>query len=197
MAALLGKLSAGLGAVGLAIGMMAQPAWAEMPSFNTVGAQFARQKVEGAMDSYDGYGLKLSKQWAKNFFAGGQYHNFELSNNVESEQLDLHVGLFAAVPRMNNTRIASLFGYRKASIDGPADSVSDDTGFIGVSLRNRAYERIELRADLHYLDWSKSESGFMGALGFSYFIAAGFAFEVGYKKQGDTQTFSSGFALLF
>lgn len=196
MLALLRKLLAGLGVVSL-LGFMVPPALAEMPSFNVIGAQFARQKVDGAVDSYDGYGLKLSKQLAERFFVGGQYHSFELNDGIDSEQVDVHVGLFANVPRMNNTRVASVFGYRKASIEGLTNNASDDTGYIGVSLRNRSYDRVELQADLHYLDWSKSESGFMAALGFRYFIVGGFAFEVDYKKQGDTQTFSSGLALFF
>lgn len=170
---------------------------AEMPSFDVVGVQLARQKVDDVVDSYDGFGVRASKELSENFFIGGEYQEFELANTFDSQQFGFHVGLFADVVRVHNTRIATLFGYRKATLDGYLVDESDDTGFIGVSLRNRAYESIELRADLHYLDWNKGESGFMGALGFSYFIVNGLAFEVGYKKQGETQTFSSGMAYFF
>ena len=185
-------------ALSVALGLcISTQAVADMPSFDVVRVQLARQKGDDVIDSYDGVGLEASKQLAKNFFVGGQYQEFELADTVESQQFGVHVGLYGNVARMPNTRIATLFGYRKATLDGELFDESDDTGFIGVSLRNRAFDRIELRADLHYLDWSQSESGFMGALGFSYFIGRGVAFEVGYKKQGDTQTFSSGIGYFF
>lgn len=170
---------------------------ADMPSFDVVRAQLARQKVDDVIDSYDGFGLEASKQLAQNFFVGGQYQEFELADTVDSQQFGVYVGLYGDVARMFNTRVATLFGYRKATLDSALFNESDDTGFIGVSVRNRAFDRVELRADLHYLDWNKSESGFMGALGFSYFIGRGVAFEVGYKKQGNTQTFSSGIGYFF
>lgn len=179
---------------GLCIGNQAA---ADMPSFDMVATQLARQKVDDVADSYDGFGLKASKRLANNFFVGGDYQEYELADSLDSRQFGFHVGLFADVARVHNTRIATLFGYRKATLEGDFFDESDDTGFIGVSLRNRAFDSIELCADLHYLDWSKSESGFMGALGFSYFIVNGFAFEVGYRNQGNTQTFSSGIAFFF
>ena len=57
---------------------------ADMPSFDVVRAQLARQKVDDVIDSYDGFGLEASKQLAQNFFVGGQYQEFELADTVDS-----------------------------------------------------------------------------------------------------------------
>lgn len=167
-------------------------------SFDVVRLHYSRQKVEGILKSYDGLTVSGSKQLSEQFFAGGSYSDFSVQNDASSKQYYMYVGLFADVERMFSSQVAVQFGYRKASLSpDEAQTVSEDAGSVAVSLRNRAYDRVELRVDLEYIDWEQDESGFATGIGFSYFMTGAFTLDVAFRKQGDVQNFSGGIAYYF
>ena len=193
----------------LAVGAQAQSG--QSNTFDVLRLQTVRQNIE-AGGHYAGWQLEASKVLASQVFATAYYRDLNdeasttaslVGNDVVGElkrsEYGGALGLFAKVGRMDNTFVATEFGYRRASLSVAVlqGAVGENAAYAGVSLRNRSYAQVELRADVQYVKWQNSESGYAGLLGLSYLITQNIAFELGFMRQGNTQQYSAGLGWFF
>lgn len=168
------------------------------PTFDIARVSYINQKVSDSSTTFNGFSLMGSKQLSQHAFVGASYGESKVVDRSKSKQAYLYFGLLNHVERLPNTVIALQLGYRKASLSSPQEpSISEGAGSMAISLRNRTYDRVELRGDLEYIDWEQSQSGFAGEFGLAYFFTRSFTVDFAFRKQGELQSFSTGIAWYF
>lgn len=165
--------------------------------FDVFEVAAAEQRMKGEQEAASGFRLVLEKTLAAEFLVGASFSRFEPDGADHTQHMSLYVGLYAEVEHMHHTQVAALFGIRQSELVLVNAEQDDKAGMIGVSLRNRAFEKVELQADLEYLDWREGESGFAGLLGASYFVTQSLTADISYRKQGDSEFYTLGFGWHF
>ena len=160
--------------------------------FNVVAVSVAEQHNRAELEAASGFQVALDVTLADEFLIGGSFARYEPESADHTQHLSAYVGLHATVKRMLDTQVAALIGARQSQLVINEFEQDDTAGMIAVSLRSGAFDRIELRADLEYLDWREGESGFAGLVGASYFVTDAVAAQLHYRKQGDSEFYSVG-----
>lgn len=165
--------------------------------FDRVKLSAAEQHVKDQQDSVSGFQVSIEKSLAQEFLVGVSYEKYQPEFADSIEHVNAYVGLFAAVEHMPQSQVAAMFGVRQSTLADADIKIDDKAAMIGVSLRNRFYENVELQGDLEYLNWDKGESGFAGLLSASYFFTHSVSSHVQFRKQGDSEFFAIGLGWYF
>jgi hypothetical protein len=199
----------------LALGVGAQAIAAEGFSYNNVEAAFIKGKIsvpldggEGLSAKGDGFQLSGSAAFGENLFGFASFGSLGLDKfkidgvsvdaggaEVKVKPLSLGVGFhWALSPNLDFVSSVS-FERLKVSLSEADFSESANGYGLGVGLRGRVGESLELTGNLKYVDIE--ESDFVYGVGGRYYFTPAFAVGIDYSKYDDSNLTNLGISLRY
>jgi hypothetical protein len=141
------RKSATLGAIAALAALCAQPAAAEF-SYNLIEGSY----ISG--DDFDGFGVAGSMEFTSEFFGLASIDALEVDNSsADISLLSVGAGYNRAINEALD--IVATASIKRVKVDG----FGSDTGFgLGVGLRGRLIDQLELHGGLEYVDIDDSDT---------------------------------------
>jgi hypothetical protein len=166
------KPLAALVTAGLLLTVAPPSALADSLNYNFWQLGYVAADIDGISPELDGWGIGGSYEVTDEIFISASYVDVGAKVaglDVSEESLALSVGY--AYPLAANTDLIGRVGYVRAEVDIEAVGDASDNGFsLGVGLRNRPLDPIELEASVVYVDLQDAgDSTSFGIGAFWYF----------------------------
>jgi hypothetical protein len=134
--------------------------------------------VKSELDDYnvegDGFGLRGSYEFTKNVHAFAGYTDQEYDFGVNATTMELGAGY--AWPVNSNMDLIGSASYVHAEVKAPGFGSADDSGLgLGVGVRGRVVNALELTGGLQYVDFDKSGNDTTFTAGGRYYFTNRFA----------------------
>jgi hypothetical protein len=134
--------------------------------------------VQSNLDDYNvdgnGYGLRGSYEFTRNIHAFAGYSDQDYDFNVNATTLELGAGY--ALPVNPNMDVIGSASYVHAEVKAPGFGSADDSGLgLGVGVRGRVMNTVELTGGLRYVDFDNSGSNTSFNAGGRYYFTNRFA----------------------
>jgi opacity protein-like surface antigen len=144
--------------------------------YTFVEAAYVDTEIDAGPFDVDGDGLALTGSYllTDTVFLLGEYSSFDYDGNLDATSYTLGAGMrWGLKPELD---LVGDLGWVHAELDRPVVRDIDDNGFrLGVGLRSRIHDDIEVQAGIRYLDLDDSDT-FLTLGGRYYFtsnVAAG------------------------
>ena len=181
--------------------LVSAQAIAEMPTYSRLQLHALRHSIDGIPGTNQGVFLGATAQLSPEFFLAGEYQQAEVADDLDLTAYDLAFGIPAIIEAIGHTSGALLLGYHRSELEHSSGITSDDDtqsgAYLGFTLRNRTYEKVEFSIDLKYVDWAVEGSSFAKEFGISYFMYEGLALQMNYETVGVETNTSAGLAYYF
>ena len=165
-----------------ALGGVAGPAMAApVPAMAEEGFNYSYLElgyVKSELDDYnvngDGFALRGSYEFTKNVHAFAGYSDLGYDFGVDATTMELGAGY--AWPVSSNMDLIGSASYLHAEVSAPGVGSADDSGLgLGVGVRGRVYNVVELTGGLQYVDFDKSGNDTTFTAGGRYYFTNRFA----------------------
>lgn len=178
-------------------------AQAQDMSYTFVELGYVTTDIDGVGKDLDGFALRGSYEVADNVFLYARYVDQSVSIagvDFDAQQYGLGAGL--AWSFAENMDLFGRLGYTEVELDvsgnGFGSGSVDDDGFeLGVGIRARPIELLELEGAINYVDLSDSGDDTSYGLAGRWFITEAFALGVEAEFADDADTYGVGFRLQF
>lgn len=178
-------------------------AHAEGISYTYADLGYVTTDIDGVDKDLDGFLLRGSLEIADNWFLYARYIDESVSvRGVDFDFQQYSVGGGYAWPFAENMDLYGKLGYTKAEVDvenfGFGDADVDDDGYeLGVGLRARPVDIVELEAAINYVDLSDSGDDTSLGVAARWFITEAVALGVEGEFADDADTLGVGFRWQF
>jgi hypothetical protein len=177
--------SIALGSI-LALGLAGQAYAQDGFSYSYVEAAYLNSELDDFDVDGDGFAVAGSIEFGSNFFGFANYADQDYDFDVGRQDLGVGVGYHWPLnPRLDLVTKAS---YLDLEVDVPGFGDFDEDGFgVGLGLRGRALDQLELTADVNYVDLGDADDTTFSVGGRYYFTSAFAAgLDVGFNDDGTT-----------
>lgn len=181
----------------IAASSIAGPAMAEGGfDYSYVELGYVKSEIDDLDIDGDGLGLRGSYEFTENFHAFAAYADQDFDFDVSATTLEVGAGL--AWPVNPNMDIVGTVSYIKGEIEIPSFGEFEDDGFaLGVGLRARVVEKLELTGGLKHASFDESGNDTTFGAGARYFFTNMFAAGVDLDFDDDGTTWMLGGRLSF
>jgi len=122
----------------------------------------------------DGFELRGSLEVTGNVHVFAKYTDLDFDFNIDTNTIEIGAGY--AWPLSPNLDVIGTLSYLRAEVDVPGARDFDVDGFgVGVGLRGRPLDNVELTAGLQHVDLDDSGDDTIFAVGGRYFFTRAFA----------------------
>lgn len=169
---------AALGATAV-LGLAAPAFAADGFSYNLVEASFVHTELDGANMDGNGLGLAGSVAFHPNFHGFASYQKADLDRGVDLSHTSVGVGF--NWPLNPSLDLLSGLSYERVKAGG-----SEDGYGLGVGLRGRPADRLELTGNLKYVDLGRGADDLVFSAGGRYYFTDALAAGLDFSKYDDT-----------
>lgn len=165
-------------------------AQAEGFSYSYLEGAYVNSDVDNFDKDIDGFSLRGSFEVTDHVFLFGNYTDQStsiLGTDVGLQQFQLGAGY--AWPVGKNIDLYGKLGYAHAELDVPGPNPDDNGYTLGVGLRGRPLEALELEGGINYLDLNDSGDDTSLNVGARYFFTPQFAVGVEGAFSNDVDTY--------
>jgi len=159
--------------------------------YTFVEAAYVDSELDAGPLDIDGDGLSLagSVLITDSVFLFGEYSSYDYDGNVDAESYALGAGMrWGLKPELD---LVGDIGWVHAELDRPALPDIDDDGIqLGIGLRSRVHDAIEVQAGIRYLDLDDSDTYL--TLGGRYYLTHNVAVGLGLRLNDDDTGWSLG-----
>lgn len=185
-------------ASGLLAGLPVLTAQAQDLSYTYAELAYVQTDLDGIGKDLEGFALRGSYEVVDNVFLYARYVDQSVSTagrDFDVKQYGLGAGL--AWSFAQNMDIYGRVGYVEAEFDGPGFGGDDDGYELGVGIRARPIELLELEGAVNYVDLSDSGDDTSFGLAGRWFITDALALGVEAEFADDADTYGVGFRWQF
>lgn len=168
-------------------------AQAEGLSYSYVDAAYINTDIDQFDEEVDGFALRGSFEITEQVFVFAGYSNQStevFGTDIDVEQMNL--GLGYAWPIGPSADIYGKVGYVSAEVDAGGFDADDDGYLLGVGLRGRPADQIELEGAVNYTDLSDSGDTTTFGVGARWYFTEQFAVGVEGEFGDDANTYGVG-----
>jgi hypothetical protein len=170
--------------------------------YTYVDVGYVTTDIDGVSEDLDGFVLRGSLEIAENWFLYARYVDQSISaGGVHVDGQEYAVGGGFAWPFADNMDLFGRIGYTEVELDvsgGFGGLGFDDDGYeLGVGIRARPIEPLELEGVLNYVDLSDSGDDTSLGLAARWFVTDAFALGIEGDFDDDAETYGIGFRLQF
>ena len=193
--------------LGLAVASLALApfvaAQAEDISYTYVDLGYVTTDLDGVGKDLDGFVLRGSFEFADHWFLDARYLDQSVSvAGIDFDAKQYGIGAGYAWSFADNMDLYGRIGYTQVELDvsggGSGGFDVDDDGYeLGVGIRARPLELLELEGALNYVDLSDSGDDTSVGIAARWFITDAFALGVEGEFADDADTYGIGFRLQF
>ena len=180
---------------GLLLTAMPLSAFADSLNYNFWQLAYVSADIDGIPDKFDGWGVGGSVEVTDEIFLTAAYTDISADiagYNISEQDLALSVGY--AYPVAANTDVIGRVGYVRAELDAEDLGDDSDDGYsLGVGVRTRPLDPIELEANVTYVDLSSAGDTTSFGIGGYWYFTPQVAFAVTGAYSDDVESFSIGF----
>lgn len=167
-------------------------------SYSFADLAYITTDVDGIDKDFDGWLLRGSFEPVENFFVYGRYSDQSVSiQGTDFDGQAWALGAGYALPLNERLDLYGKVGYVSTEASaGPIDA--DDDGYeLGVGLRARPLDPLELEGSVTYVDLSDSGDDTAFGIGARWYIAEQFALGLEGEFSDDAETYGIGFRWAF
>lgn len=171
---------------------MAAPALAESSfDYSFVELGYVNTDLDDFDVDGDGFQLRGSLAVGGNVHVFANYSDQDFDFNIDVKEYEVGAGY--AWPVTSNLDVIGTLSYLKTEIDVPGLGDLDDDGIgVGLGLRGRPLDQLELTAGLKYVDFDDIGDDTILNVGARYFFTNAFAAGVDVSHTDDITTWSIG-----
>jgi hypothetical protein len=180
----------------VALGLCGPAIAADGFSYSFVDAEFVKSEIDDIDVEGDGFGIVGSYEFTENLHGFVEYADQDFDFDVSAQTLQVGAGV--NWPLNPNLDVIGTLSYVQAEVDVPTFGSVDDDGFgLGVGLRGRVLERLELTGGIDYVDLKDSGDDTAFGVGARYFFTDMFAVGADANFNDDGTTWMLGARLNF
>ena len=185
---------AALVTAGLLLAANLPSAHADSLNYNFWQLAYVAADVDGVSPKVDGWGVGGSYEVTDEIFLTASYIDLNATvDGFDVDEQDMALSLGYAYPVAANTDVIGRVGYVRAEIDidGLGDA-SDDGYSVGVGVRNRPLDSIELEANVQYVDLQDAGDSTSFGIGAYWYFTPQVAFAVSGAFGDDVDSYTIG-----
>jgi hypothetical protein len=170
-----------------ALGFVA-PAFAQDElSYSFVELGYVNSEIDDLDIDGNGFGLRGSYAFSESFHGFAAYTDQDYDFDVGLSQFEIGGGMrFALNPKVD---LVGTLSYLNVNLDAPGGFDLDDDGLaLGLGVRGRATETLELRGEAKLVDYDEADSDTTFSVGARYYLTPMFALgaDIGFNDDGTT-----------
>ncbi|MGK0224026.1 MAG: opacity protein-like surface antigen [Limisphaerales bacterium] len=166
-------------------------------SYDYIQATYIDTEIDDRNFNVDGDGLGISGSVSlnDNFFVNAGYASQEFDRGVDVDQWS--IGLGGHMPLSSSTDLVGTVSYVDSEVDARFGSIHADGYGLGLGVRSRIVDNIELEAGINYVDLGDGGDDTSVAFGGRYYFTEQFSAGAGVQLADDVTNWNVGIRLDF